>query len=46
MLEDTNSLDVAHMFFMQESGFAINYLNKKFFVPLSTFCDTFWHIIK
>ena len=31
-----------HMFFMQASDFVINYLNKiKFFVALSTFCDTF-----
>ena len=33
-------------FFMQASGFVIDYLNKnKFFVDLSTFCDTFLHII-
>ena len=32
---------------MQASDFVINYLNKnKFFVALSTFCDTFLHIKK
>ena len=35
-----------HVFFMQASDFVINYLNKNVFVALSTFCDTFLHIIK
>ena len=35
------------MFFMQASDCVINYLNKnKFFVALSTICDTFLHIYK
>ena len=35
------------MFFMQASDFVINYLNKnRFFVALSTLCDTFLHIVK
>ena len=34
-----------HMIFMQASDCVINYLNKnKFFVALSTICDTFLHI--
>ena len=34
------------MFFMQASDFVTNYLNKnKFFVALSTFCDTFFTLL-